>query len=212
MKRQITQFDNGRTNATVATPTCSSCCCCCCCLTTTLASSTILAARINRDARKKKVKDPVGLTILAALFLPAIALATYLITYAINEAFGHCTTQVVDGSISGETYQLCSQPANTLFVALPIGLIVSVLILRYLYTRVKMKRPLTRAVIVTVVVGLAFVVEAIGGALLILSGSGGVIYLFLVPVLCGAAWAFYDQRVAHLSASSRPSKNRWLTP
>lgn len=38
MKRLVTQFDEQRTRATVATPTC--CCCCCCCCVASIATVT----------------------------------------------------------------------------------------------------------------------------------------------------------------------------
>ncbi len=194
MKRQITQFDNDRTNATVATPTCSSsCCCCCCCLTTTLASSTILARRVNREAREKKISDPIGLTILGALFLPVIALITYLVEFAINKNLGQCIQQ----SYSDGNYTYCSTPANNLYVIIPIILVVSIAVLSYLYIRIRMKKPVLRAGIVTLIVGVAFVAEGFGGAVLILTGVGGIVYLCLVPVLYGLVQRFYSRKVLH---------------
>jgi hypothetical protein len=198
MKRQITQFDNDRNNATVATPTCSSCCCCCCCLTTTLASSTILARRINQEARQKKIKDPVGLTVLAALFLPVIAGITYLLTFAINKHFGQCIQQTYDNGFGGNnSYQYCSTPASNLYVLIPIALIVAILVLSYLYVRVKMVKPVLRAVIVTAIVVSAFVAEGVGGAMLILTGFGGIIYLIAIPILFSAVQRFYSRKILH---------------
>lgn len=196
MKRQITQFDNDRNNATVATPTCSSCCCCCCCLITTLASSTILARRINQESKQKKIKDPAGLTILAALFLPVIVALTYLLTFAINKDFRHCTQQTSTYSFGASSYQFCSNPANNLYVIVPIALLVSIFVLSYLYVRVKMGRPVLRAVIVTAIVVTAIVVEAIGGAFLILS-TAGIAYIILIPILYGAVQRFYSRKILH---------------
>jgi hypothetical protein len=198
MKRQITQFDNDRNNATVATPTCSSCCCCCCCLTTTLASSTILARRVNQDTRQKRIKDPVGLTILAALFLPVIAGITYLLTFAINKDFGRCIQQSYDNGIGGtNSYQYCSTPASNLYILIPIALIVAILVLSYLYVRIKMGKPVLRAVIVTAIVATAFVAEGVGGAILILTGVGGIIYLIAIPFLYAAVQRFYSKKILH---------------
>jgi integral membrane sensor domain MASE1 len=197
MKRQITQFDNERSSASVATPTCSSCCCCCCCLTTTLASSTLLARRINQEAKQKKIKDPIGLTLLAALFLPVIGALTYLLTFAINKDFGHCTQQTYTYSFGSSSYQFCSNPANNLYVIAPIAILVSIFVLSYLYVRVKMGKPVLRAVIVTAIVAAAFVAEGIGGAILILTGVGGIIYLLLIPVLFGAVQRFYSRKILH---------------
>jgi hypothetical protein len=198
MKRQITQFDNDRTNATIATPTCSSCCCCCCCLTTTLASSTILARRINKEAREKRIKDPVGLTLLAALFLPVIGVITYLLIFAINSNFGKCIQQTYDNGLGGtDSYQYCSTPGTTPYIIIPIVLLVAIFVLSYLYVRVKMGKPVLRAVIVTAIVATAFVAEGIGGAMLILTGVGGIVYLIAIPFLFAAVQRFYSRKVLH---------------
>jgi hypothetical protein len=198
MKRQITQFDNDRNNATVATPTCSSCCCCCCCLTTTLASSTILARRVNKEAREKRIKDPIGLTILAALFLPVIAGITYLFTFAINKNFGQCIQQTYNYGLSdSNSYQYCSTPGSSPYILIPLAVLVSIFVLSYLYVRVKIGRPVLRAVIVTAIIATAFVAEGVGGAMLILTGFGGIIYLISLPILFGAVQRFYSRKILH---------------
>jgi cytochrome bd-type quinol oxidase subunit 2 len=162
MKALQTQFDDKRLSNAVATPTCSSCCCCCCCLTTTLASSTILARRINKEAREKRVKDPVGLALLAALFLPVIGVITYLLIFAINSNFGKCIQQTYDDGLGGtDSYQYCSAPGTSPYVIIPIVLLVAIFVLSYLYVRVKMGKPILRAVIVTAIVATAFVSEGI---------------------------------------------------
>lgn len=198
MIRQITQFDNDRNSATVATPTCSSCCCCCCCLTTTLAASTILARRINQEATQKKIKDPIGLTVLAALFVPVIGGITYLLAFAINKQFGKCIQQTYDIGLGGtDSYQYCTNPANNLFVLLPIAIGVTILVLCYLYTRVKIRKPLKRAVLVTGIGAAAFAAEALGGGVLILTGVGGIIYLIAVPIMFAAILRYYAKHVLH---------------
>ena len=83
MLRQITQFDNDKTNVTVATPTCSccSCCCCCCCLTTVISTSSLLGQSINRQAKKSNVENRIFVTALGVLLLPAcIAFAVRFLT------------------------------------------------------------------------------------------------------------------------------------
>ncbi len=53
MIRLVTQFDDTRIRATVATPTCgSSSCCCCCCLATVLTTSTLTAMHAGGAAAK----------------------------------------------------------------------------------------------------------------------------------------------------------------
>lgn len=56
LQRQVTQFDTTRTQASIATPTCSSCCCCCCCLGTAVAASVGLAIDVDKNAPKKTPK------------------------------------------------------------------------------------------------------------------------------------------------------------
>jgi hypothetical protein len=49
MIKLISQFDNEKMRASVATPTCGPCCsCCCCCIVTTLTSSIITARNLGR--------------------------------------------------------------------------------------------------------------------------------------------------------------------
>lgn len=51
MLRLVSQFDNSKIRASVATPTCGGCCCCCCCcVVTTLASSIITARNLGKLA------------------------------------------------------------------------------------------------------------------------------------------------------------------
>lgn len=49
MLRLVSQFDNEKMRASVATPTCGPCCCCCCCcIVTTLASSIVTARNLGK--------------------------------------------------------------------------------------------------------------------------------------------------------------------
>lgn len=51
MLRLVSQFDNSKIRASVATPTCRcSSCCCCCCVVTTLTSSIITARNLGKLA------------------------------------------------------------------------------------------------------------------------------------------------------------------
>lgn len=211
MKRQITQFDNDRTNATVATPTCSSCCCCCCCLTTAVTSSTLLAMRINKQAKSNRVRDPSGLTLLAALFIPVIAAVTYLIVGAVNKVYGYCLTDKLNTYSSfANSYQVCSKPADTFYFIAPVGFLVTVGVLYYLYRRVRMHQPVTRSVFISLIVWVAFIGEGIGGAILLLTGIGGPVYLCLVPVLFGLIVRFYYKKVFHMQVSKNVTP--WRLP
>lgn len=209
MKRQICQFDNNRNSATVATPTCSSCCCCCCCLTTALASSTILARRVNKEAREKKIKDPIGLTILAVLFLPVVGLIAKVLYNLINSGYAACQERTYQSAISTYqyTYEVCKQPAN---VALPIILfVVPVIVLSYLYTRIKMGNPVVRAIVVTLLIWAAGIAEAFAGGAMILTGIGGPIYLCLVPVFFGIIQAAYGKTILHKEVTRHNSSDAW---
>lgn len=48
MKRLVTQFDDTRTRATVATPTC--CCCCCCCVASIVTSTAVTVLNAHQLA------------------------------------------------------------------------------------------------------------------------------------------------------------------
>ena len=61
MIRLVSQFDNEKMRASVATPTCGGCCsCCCCCVVTTLASSIITARNLGRlaDMQAQNISSP----------------------------------------------------------------------------------------------------------------------------------------------------------
>jgi hypothetical protein len=157
-----------------------------------------LARRINKEVREKRVKDPIGLTLLAALFLPVIGAITYLLIFAINSNFGKCIQQTYDNGLGGSnSYQYCSTPGTSPYIIIPIVLLVAIFVLSYLYVRVRMGRPVLRAVIVTAIVATAFVAEGIGGAMLILTGVGGIAYLIAIPFLFAAVQRFYSRNVLH---------------
>jgi len=157
-----------------------------------------LARRINKEAREKRIKDPIGLTLLAALFLPVIGVITYLLIFAINSNFGKCIQQTYDNGLGGtNSYQYCSTPGTSPYIIIPVVLLVAIFVLSYLYVRVKMGKPILRAVIVTAIVATAFVAEGIGGAILILTGVGGVVYLIAIPFLLAAVQRFYSRKILH---------------
>lgn len=150
------------------------------------------------EARQKRIKDPIGLTLLAALFLPVIGVITYMLIFAINNNFGKCIQQTYDNGLGGsDSYQYCSTPGTSPYVVIPIVLLVAIFVLSYLYVRVKMGKPVLRAVIVTTIVATAFVAEGIGGAILILTGVGGIVYLIAIPFLFAAVQRFYSRKVLH---------------
>ena len=202
MKKRVSQFDNDKHLATVATPTCSSCCCCCCCcLASTLSSSTILARRVHRETKEKKIKSPITLVVLAALFLPVIILIAWGLHSLINSAFEECTQETI--------YTVCNAPANSLL--LPILGLVSILILGYIYIRAKMPKPWLRATLVTFIVWGAIAIEAILVGMLILNTAGIALmpYLISVPFIWVAVQVFYGRVVLKKQVGKRKVSDVW---
>lgn len=54
MKRLVTQFDDERTRATVATPTC---CCCCCCVASIVTSTAVTVLNAHELARQAEMTE-----------------------------------------------------------------------------------------------------------------------------------------------------------
>ena len=58
MVKLISQFDNEKTEVSLATPTCGGCCCCCCCcLVSTIATGAISARSFGEMATKNFPED-----------------------------------------------------------------------------------------------------------------------------------------------------------
>lgn len=55
MKRLVTQFDDTRTSATVATPTC---CCCCCCFASIISSTAVTVLNVHELAGQTEMPEP----------------------------------------------------------------------------------------------------------------------------------------------------------
>ena len=79
MKRLVTQFDDKRLRATVATPTC---CCCCCCVASVLTSTALSALNVHELAGKVDMPESrrwllrvVALTALPLAVVASIAAA-----------------------------------------------------------------------------------------------------------------------------------------
>lgn len=194
MKTLQTQFDAKRLSTAVATPTCSSCCCCCCCLATTLSTSSLLAQRINKESTKKQMPSSTLLTVLAALFVPVVGVLVYFGFWTINMLFKTCTERSYGGTYGGSnTYTVCTNPAAGWLI--PLLIIVPCLVLWFLYRQVAIRNPFNRAMLVTFLVAVAFVAEFFGGAALILTGVGGIVYLLLVPVIIGWISVWYHNHI-----------------
>lgn len=167
MKRLVTQFDDTRTKATVATPTCSSCCCCCCCVASILTTSSVTVMNVGDLAKENSVASgsAVGYKVLGFLAFPiAIALG-------IGSAF-----------------------ILSIF-AIAVMVVAWMLILKFIYKKVGLHEP-SKVIGTTVGLGTVFFIgEFIGGGALVLygsglsssssdsGGSGPIIYLLLALVL-----------------------------
>jgi hypothetical protein len=206
MKALQTQFDDRRLSSAVATPTCSSCCCCCCCLATSIASSTLLAQRVAKEGEKHKVFNRHLLTVLAALFVPIVGLLVYFGFWTINTLLRTCTLHYYQFSTKGigrESYTVCTNPGAGLI--LPLLLIAPFLVLLYLYARVHIEKPVLRAAMVTALIAVAFTIEFFGGAALILTGVGGIVYLIMVPVIVGWITVWYHRHLGREANDGLPA-------
>ena len=88
MKRLVTQFDDKRLRATVATPTC---CCCCCCVASVLTSTALsalnvheLAAKVDMPESRRWLLRVVALTALPLAVAASVA-AAWLMSLASDE-------------------------------------------------------------------------------------------------------------------------------
>ncbi len=198
MKALQTQFDDKRLSNAVATPTCSSCCCCCCCLATSIASSSLLAQRIGKEGEKHQVHNRHLLTVLSALFVPITGALVYLGFWTINSFLATCTERTYDAVIHSthshaNTYTVCTNPGA---VAIwPLLIIVPMLVLWFLYSNVHIEKPIKRAALVTLLIAIAFTLEIFGGATLILTGVGGIVYLIMVPIIVGWISVWYHRHI-----------------
>ncbi len=203
MKTLTTQFERNPFGATVATPTCSSCCCCCCCLAATISTSSLLAQRINKEAKAIELRHRRWWVALAALFLPITGGITYVFSWIIPRLTQNCWNHFDD--YSGDTLRVCA-PSDDVAALIVVAAISIIGFVALLYWRVKFPRPLGRAVLVTVLYVAAFMLELIGGAALILTGAGGVVYLILVPVIVGWISAWYHRHLGKDMPDRRAEK------
>lgn len=198
MKALQTQFDDKRLSNAVATPTCSSCCCCCCCLATSIAASSLLAQRVGKEGEKHQVHNRHLLTVLSALFVPITGALVYLGFWTINSLLTTCTERTYDAIVHSahshtDTYTVCTNPGA---VAIwPLLIIAPMLVLWFLYSRVHIEKPAKRAALVTVLIAIAFTAEFFGGAALILTGVGGIVYLIMIPIIVGWISVWYHRHI-----------------
>lgn len=194
MRALQTQFDDKRLSNAVATPTCSSCCCCCCCLATTVTSSALLALHIDKEGKKHQVHNRRLLTVLSTLFIPITGFLIYLVFWIINSLFAVCTER--------QYYTECTKPGGD--AVWPLLIVVPTLVLWFLYSRVHIKKPVIKAVLVALLVVIAFIAELFGGAVLLMNelgatsemgGVGGVGYLILASIIAASLVALYHRLI-----------------
>lgn len=191
MKALPSQFDRGPLTTAVATPTCSSCCCCCCCLATTISTSSLLAQRINREGKKKRIPRATLYTTLAALYLPIVAAVMYFGSWAVAPLKNCQPFTGTLGDLSYE-YQDCSAVGSLLSAIVLFG--APFFVLWFLYRRVQVAEPLRRAVLVTLLIALAFGLEFVIGAALILA-TAGIAYAILVPAMIAWVVTWYARHI-----------------
>jgi streptolysin S family bacteriocin protoxin len=149
MKRLVTQFDDARTRATVATPTCC-CCCCCCCVGSILTATGVSALDANELAVRAQLPAGPrrGYVIGALSALPLAAVAASVVGGVLADVDDMAAT------LAGFGVLLAVWPA----------------LLTLIYRRLG-ARETGKAVGVTVIVcSLLFAAEFLGGLFLLLSG------------------------------------------
>jgi len=191
MKALANQFDDSRLTNAVATPTCSSCCCCCCCLATMVTSSALLSSRVNKEAKIKAIPHRALLTIIAALFIPISAFLTYLGFWTISILLRSCTTETY--GLSNYPTEVCTNPGAGMIA--PLMIILNVIILTFLYKKVRMKKPLVRSLLVMSLISFAFGIEFAGGAITILAFSPA--YLAVAVAISLTIIIFYRKVLAN---------------
>jgi hypothetical protein len=163
--RLVTQFDPPGTHAAEAAIPggCCSCCCCCCCLATTVSASALAAIQTARKAGEAPVRPArAGLWILLA--------GGALVAAA-----------VVAGIVAWVTSVALSPQSNPAAAVFALGTPLAWGVLLWIAFRgVGFKVPQARAAAFVVVGAIAFVIEVIAGAFL-------VVYLFPLYLLAAVA-------------------------
>ena len=155
MKRLVTQFDDRRMRATVATPTC--CCCCCCCAATIVSVTAATVLNTHELAAQTEIPEAKRwlLRSVALLVLPLATLAAY--------AAGSVVAPI----------------GGSLWIAIGVFLVAWAALLAMLYRTLGLPRE-GRVVAITVVAGsVLFAVELVVGFFVVVYTG----WLYLVFVL-----------------------------
>ena len=185
LTRVVTQFDDGLTQRSSATPTCSSCCCCCCCVATTVSAPIIngviavnIAERNHRRALSAGILGAAGPVIAVLVGIGALAIPVWVL-----------------GGLTSSSDTLSS---NADWFSTALGLASLILALGLLYLSISrtalsagMKSGALRWTLLFVLVyGIAFAVEFVGGAILVLM-VGWFYFLMVLAVVGGIAMGAY---------------------
>ena len=147
------------------------------------------------STKKHQVFNRHLLTALAALFVPIVGILVYLGFWTINTLLRTCTEHSYKFSsyLGRESYVVCTNPGAAWII--PLLILAPFLVLSYLYSRVRIVNPLKRAALVTALIAVAFSAEFFGGAVLILTGVGGIVYLIMIPVVVGWITVWYRRHL-----------------
>lgn len=160
LQRQVTQFDTTRTQASIATPTCSSCCCCCCCLGSSIAASVSLPIDIDQRTPKKTSKlAKTQAKTYAALAVPATVV------------FWIFANAIIPG--------LANNLMSLSFAAIPIVLLPLFGMILMAYHTASFPKATARALSATAIIAGALIVEAVAGMMILLAGGGAGMILYL---------------------------------
>lgn len=168
LQRQVTQFDTARTQASIATPTCSSCCCCCCCLGASVAATVALPIDIDQVTPKK---TPSALKTQAKIIAGSAVPATILFWVIAFSFFQGLSNNLLALS----------------FISIAV-LSIPLLVITFLaYRTASTPKSGVRALAATAIIASTIAAEAFIGMMLILSGVpyiyliGAIIFAIAVP-------------------------------
>ncbi|MCS7091918.1 MAG: hypothetical protein NZM26_01030 [Patescibacteria group bacterium] len=84
MIRLVSQFDDDKARASVATPTCGPCCSCsCCCIATALTSSIITARNFGKMAEKQALESGLPVNVVKSRKMEARFLGFFILPVSI---------------------------------------------------------------------------------------------------------------------------------
>jgi hypothetical protein len=162
--RLVTQFDDPRSRAAVATPTCGGCCCCCCCcLATTLAASSYIGMSLRSIAtRGKPAEERDARLKRASIWAPIVGVIAVGLAAVLALLVG----------------------AAVVAVGVLVFFAAWWALLYWCYRAVRAHAAAVRAVVVVVVTSLAFALElAIGGSIVVNAPAAYVVLALVAAVV-----------------------------